>query len=114
MEIGCKSECRELVKVGLDKSLSYQKYMDLVNLLVAIDSNTGCAKTASAVSFTKLNQKRLSRWNKTLKVSEGVEEVVRNFNKNITWLVLTESWCGDAAHIMPVVNKLASLSDKIN
>ena len=28
--------------------------------------------------------------------------------------MLTESWCGDAAHIMPVINKVAELNDNIN
>ena len=32
----------------------------------------------------------------------------------ITWLVLTESWCGDAAHVVPAINKIAELSDNID
>jgi hypothetical protein len=32
----------------------------------------------------------------------------------VTWLVLTESWCGDAAHVIPVINKIAELSDHID
>ena len=31
-----------------------------------------------------------------------------------TWLVLTESWCGDAAHLMPVINKVAELNKGID
>ena len=29
------------------------------------------------------------------------------FHENISWLVITESWCGDAAHIVPALNKIA-------
>ena len=31
-----------------------------------------------------------------------------------TWLVLTESWCGDASQHVPVFNKLADLNSLIN
>ena len=29
-------------------------------------------------------------------------------------MVLTEGWCGDAAQVLPVINKIASLSDFID
>ena len=65
-------------------------------------------------NYTMLNDRRIKRWNKTVKVSEETKSVVEGFDKDQTWLVLTESWCGDAAHIMPVINKVAELNDKIN
>jgi hypothetical protein len=35
-----------------------------------------------------------------------------NLNKSYIWLVLTESWCGDAAQILPILNKMALESNK--
>ncbi|MEX2349619.1 MAG: thioredoxin family protein, partial [Flavobacteriaceae bacterium] len=35
------------------------------------------------------------------------------FQKNITWLVITEAWCGDAAQVLPVLNKVAETTPKI-
>ena len=29
------------------------------------------------------------------------------------WLVLTEAWCGDAAQSLPIINKMAEVSDNI-
>ena len=114
MEIVCENECRSLVKVGLDKSSSYDEYMNLMDDLAANSSSTGNVKTESTVNFTKLNQRRMKRWNKTLKITEDAKMEIEKFDKNITWLVLTESWCGDAAHLLPAANKVASLSDSIN
>ena len=51
----------------------------------------------------------MKRWDKTLKISEKSQLKLSHFNKNITWLVITESWCGDAAHIVPVLYKIAEL-----
>ena len=33
--------------------------------------------------------------------------------KDFTWLVLTESWCGDAAQTLPVINKFAEINECI-
>tara|TARA_R110002033_G_scaffold17026_1_gene46826 strand:- start:373 stop:843 length:471 start_codon:yes stop_codon:yes gene_type:complete len=49
----------------------------------------------------------MNRWDKTLKLSEESQTRLAHFHENISWLVITESWCGDAAHIVPVLNKLA-------
>jgi thiol-disulfide isomerase/thioredoxin len=49
----------------------------------------------------------MNRWDKTLKISPESQLKLSFFNSNITWLVITESWCGDAAHIVPVLYKIA-------
>ena len=56
----------------------------------------------------------MKRWDKTVKISDGIKDAVENFNKKITWIVISESWCGDAAHIMTVIKKVAALNDNID
>ena len=56
----------------------------------------------------------MKRWDKTIKVSHEVVDKVVGFKHNVTWLVLTESWCGDAAHIIPVLHKIAELNKNID
>ena len=36
------------------------------------------------------------------------------FNQKITWLIITESWCGDAAHVVPALYKIAALNPNID
>jgi len=47
------------------------------------------------------------------KISEDIATKIKNVKTKQTWLVLTESWCGDAAHVVPVMNKVAELNDNI-
>jgi thiol-disulfide isomerase/thioredoxin len=56
----------------------------------------------------------MNRWDKTLKLSEKTQKQINEFETNVTWLVLAESWCGDAAHVLPVLNKIAELNDYID
>jgi hypothetical protein len=61
-----------------------------------------------------LNDRRMKRWDKTIKVSEDSKQRVSNFTGAITWLIITESWCGDAAHVIPALSKVAELSSNID
>ena len=55
----------------------------------------------------------MKRWDKTLTLTDQQEKIIRAFNRKVIWLVLTESWCGDAAPTIPVMNKVASLNQNI-
>lgn len=114
MEILQDIEINQIINESLKKSFSYKEYRKLVEGLSIKNSTTGNEKTETLAEYTKLNDRRMKRWDKTLKVSEEISEKVKQFNKKITWLVLTESWCGDAAHVIPVINKLAELNKDID
>lgn len=96
-----------VIKDSLKGSMSYASYRSLVKLLVEDSSNSGIEKSESLAEFTKLNDRRMNRWDKTFKISDSDKGILSNFNENISWLVITESWCGDAAHMVPVLNKIA-------
>lgn len=103
-----------IIKNSLKKSITYQSYRDLVMQLVEQNSSTGLDITKALVNFTKLNNRRMKRWDKTLKISNEDRKRINEFHHNITFLVITESWCGDAAHVLPALNKISELSDYID
>ena len=103
-----------IILESLKKSISYSDYRALVSKLVEQNSTTGNEKTEALVNYTMLNDRRMRRWDRTLKISDKNKSQIENYKKKITWLVITESWCGDAAHVMPVINKAAELNNNIN
>ncbi len=103
-----------IIKSSLEKSTSYTAYRALVKQLADAGSTTGSEKTEALVNYTKLNDRRMKRWDKTVKVPEDVLAPIKSFEGPVTWLVITESWCGDAAHIMPVLNKISELNNNID
>lgn len=96
-----------IIKDSLQSSMSYSAYRKMVKQLVAEKSNTGNEKNDDLANYTLLNDKRMNRWDKTFKLSDEVLNRLAQFKDNISWLVIIESWCGDAAHIVPVLNKIA-------
>lgn len=114
MELLKDINVEDIISKSLSKGISYAQYRADVEELVANNSTSGNEKTEALIDYTMLNDRRMRRWDKTIKISEDVKAKVATYKKNVTWLVLTESWCGDAAHVIPVINKIAELSDNID
>ncbi|WP_347923821.1 thioredoxin family protein [Pontimicrobium sp. SW4] len=103
-----------IIEESIAKGISYVAYRNLVENLVSENDTTGDNKTEALIEYTKLNDRRMTRWDKTLKIPLDVEKKIKSIDSKVTWLVITESWCGDAAHVMPVINKVAELNKNIN
>ena len=101
-------------KSKFDNSLSYIEYKDLVLSLAANKDTTGDNKSEGRIFNTKLNSVRMNRLDKTIVILPGITKALLNLKKELVWLVLTESWCGDSAQNLPAINKIAELSDKIH
>lgn len=114
METITYSEIKDIINDSLKQSMSYKGYRTLVGNLVNKHSTTGLDKSEAMVGYTVLNEQRMKRWDKTIKVNQETAQKLATFNGNVTWLLLTESWCGDAAHVVPAINKVAELSPNIN
>ncbi len=116
MEIMNKTsiEVNTLVKESLKKAVSYQEFRDQVAKHVKNGTSSGPYQSEALSHYTLLNNSRMKRLDKTIKIEDSIAEKFKNFKGNQTWLVLTESWCGDAAHSMPVMNKVAEMTENIN
>jgi len=105
---------KAIIEKSLQTSMSYLAYRKLVTSLAEQNSTSGDDKTEAQANYTKLNDRRMKRWDKTIDVPKNIVDKLKSFNEDITWLVIAESWCGDGAHVLPVLNKLAGLSKFIN
>jgi hypothetical protein len=103
-----------IIEKSLKDSFSYQEYRDFVTDLAKEDKTTGHEQREDLIHYTQLNEVRLHRLDKTIQAVDEVKTVLQNLSKEYTWLVISESWCGDAAQILPVINKMAEASDKID
>mgnify|MGYP000058922834 CR=1 FL=1 len=113
MEVTQNRSITDVVNSSLHNGISYDEYRDLIKDLVENNSTTGLDKSEAMVNYTMLNDRRMKRWDKTVKISDEVKSRLSKFQGNVTWLVITESWCGDAAHVVPVIHKIADLHNGI-
>ena len=104
----------ELLAVGLTNSMSYNDYETLVKELYAKGESTTKGGDDSLLDYTKLNISRMKRLRKMTQLNHSVIEKVKSIKRPITWLVLSEGWCGDAAQNLPIINAIAEQNDNID
>jgi len=101
------------IEEGLKKAISYTSYRKLISDLIASGKSSGPIQSEDLLNYSKLNDRRMTRLDKTIQLSQETLLGLKKIDKPITWLVLTEGWCGDAAQTLPVISKIADESDLI-
>jgi len=69
---------------------------------------------AAYLDYAKLNWSRMNRWLKKGVLSEQLIDVIRKISKPQQWIVITEPWCGDAAHSVPFIQLAAQQNPLIS
>tara|TARA_R110002050_G_scaffold1315_1_gene9634 strand:+ start:1358 stop:1957 length:600 start_codon:yes stop_codon:yes gene_type:complete len=105
---------KDIISKSLENTYTYQEYRDLVKDLLAEGKSTGPEQSDYILNYSKLNNSRMKRLDKTTKISDETAQEVQKLATPQTWLVLTEGWCGDAAQNLPVIHKMAELNKNIN
>ena len=104
----------DIINKSLNTARSYEEYKSLVLELIKEGKSTGPVQNESRVNYTKLNNQRMKRLDKQTRLSQEAVSAAEKINKDFTWLVLTESWCGDAAQTLPVMNKFSEANKNID
>ena len=102
-----------LIQSSLEKGISYSAYRILIKKLLTQEKSTGIEQSSDLLNYSLLNDKRMDRLDKTLKISKEINDAINSLKDNFTFLVIAEGWCGDAAQIVPVLNKISEISSKI-
>ncbi|MGE0561553.1 MAG: thioredoxin family protein [Flavobacteriales bacterium] len=102
-----------VTKKDIDRSISFKEYYELVEKLANEGGTTGNDQSQAMVDYTKLNFSRIKRILKTTDAIPEITETLACFNEKITWLVIAESWCGDAAQNVPVMQIMAEVNPNI-
>ena len=104
---------KQLIAKSLENAISYSEYRTLVQNLLADGKSTGPIQSEALTNYSLLNDRRMKRLDKTIKISDQTKAVFKSTTEKQTWLVLTEGWCGDAAQNLPVIQKLAAENEHL-
>ncbi len=106
-------QTNQIDKETIEKAFTYEEYRALIDDLLEQDMTTGENHSEAMLHYTKMNVHRMKRLDSRTKLSEGLVNKLQNLERDMIWLVLTEAWCGDAAQIVPVIEKIAKESEHI-
>ena len=102
-----------LINKGFEGTIDYAAYRKLINTLHDEGKVTGPSQSPELLEYSKLNVHRMDRWDKHASFSDNTVQAIEGLDRSLDILVITEGWCGDAAQIVPVVEKLSKISSNI-
>lgn len=93
-------------------SFSYHDFFKLVEKIVNKEFDVNGKNKKQLHEFIKINFQRLGRIYKTVKINDKLHDLISKLDTPQHWIVITESWCGDSAQSLPILAKIAELSDE--
>ncbi|HBK83817.1 MAG TPA: thioredoxin family protein [Flavobacterium sp.] len=99
---------------AIAKGYTYENYRKHISKLVEEGKSTGNVQSDELLHYSKLNETRMNRVEKTISLSAETLESLKKISQKQNWIVISESWCGDAAQIVPIVHKMAQANENID
>lgn len=98
----------------LSQSVSYAGYLSNVENIIQNAKTTDSDNVSSEyLHYYSLGLKRMKRLDKTIHLNQATVSCIKSIQTPQTWLVISEGWCGDAAHSLPIINKMAEINPNI-
>jgi len=88
-------------------------YRELLERLVSEGRTTGADQGEEMVAYTRLNLARTVRNEKTVNLLPELRPLLAQATE-MTWLVITEPWCGDSSQLMTVIGLMADAAPNIH
>ncbi|MGO1597298.1 MAG: thioredoxin family protein [Sphingobacterium sp.] len=92
-----------------DEYLSYFE-----DILKNTDAHETYADNADYLNYTKLNWSRMNRWLKKFEPAVDMRSCIDQIKDPQHWIVITEPWCGDAAHSVAQIYKIVKDNEFID
>lgn len=89
--------------------MTWKEYTALFKEILSNESYGAPYDNPEYVNYVKMNQSRSNRWLKSDILNADLVKQIEAIDSPQEWIVITEPWCGDAAHNVPV---MAMLSEK--
>jgi hypothetical protein len=103
-----------LIENSLPNSYTYTEYRNHISQLLIEGLSTGDTQSEDLTHYSTLNEVRMNRLDKTIKIPQEIKDRLASLKKEHLLLVISEGWCGDAAQILPVINKMANESGMLD
>jgi hypothetical protein len=93
--------------------MDFQTYQQHFQHILANANPAPPYNNPAYIEYTKLNWARMNRWLKKAVISEELLDTVKKIDQPQRWIIITEPWCGDAAHSVPVLHLISLLNPLI-
>lgn len=94
--------------------MNFTEYSALFDQLLSDQHPKAPYDNPDYLEYTKLNASRQNRWMKKGELLPAAIAAVESVHTPQQWILISEPWCGDAAHNVPFLVKLAAINPLIS
>jgi hypothetical protein len=87
--------------------MNYQEYLLLFEQILNSEHPQPPYDKPNYLDYTKLNLSRMNRWMKAMVLDKTLVAMLKSIDKKQHWIIIVEPWCGDVAHSLPFLIRLA-------
>lgn len=102
---------KKWIAKALFNSHSYFEYRKLITDLLKEEKSTGNEQSTALTNYSLLNETRMNCLEKTSKIPQENAQALKSLRHEYIWIVISEGWCGDAAQLLPIFDKMVAESD---
>lgn len=95
------------------KTYNWQEYLNKFESILSLKNPPAPYDNPNYFNYLKLNEYRQNRWLKTGVIKDEIKDKIIAIDRKQEWIIITEPWCGDAAHSIPFLKMLADLNPLI-
>lgn len=94
--------------------MTFQEYVDYFEQILASPEDYDPYGNEEYLNYTKLNWSRMNRWLKRFEPQDAMKSLIASITEPQHWIVITEPWCGDAAHSVPQLYQMVRNNPNID
>lgn len=98
----------------LKKAMTFEAYIELIEDLLSKGRTTGPKQNDALIKYSEQNLFRMKRHYKHDPLLPELETLMTEWTRPLLLVVLSEAWCGDAAHSLGGIVRFCELSDDIS
>lgn len=93
--------------------MNWNDYISTFDPIIDGTNTTAPYDSEAYREYVQMNNSRMSRWLKKMELQADLVALIKAIKSPQHWLLITEPWCGDAAHSTPIIQLIAALNPKI-
>jgi thioredoxin family protein len=93
--------------------MNYTQYQNLFEEILRQPGPSSPYDDSKYIEYVRLNQARMKRWDKVLQLPDELLSGLSGIDETQHWIIITEPWCAEAAHIVPFLVKMTAVNPLI-
>ncbi|MDI3320327.1 thioredoxin family protein [Pinibacter soli] len=91
--------------------MNYSTYKQLFDEILENPHPAAPYDDATYLNYVRLNRSRMRRWDAQMALDKKLVTQLKQISQPQHWIIISEPWCGDAAHTVPFLVQMTEQND---